>query len=47
MSSTLISISNTKQAIDDGIIPGKFINNRKTFQFPILEYIGTNKAIHQ
>ena len=47
MASTAVSILNTKQAIYDGIIPGKFIENRKIFQFPILEYIGTNKAIHQ
>ena len=47
MTSTSISISNTKEAIETGIIPGKFNETRKIFLFPLLEYIGTNKASHQ
>lgn len=46
MSSTAITIPNTLEAINNGVIPGKFSDDKTEFSFPTLAYIGSRGATH-
>ena len=47
MASTSVTISNTKEAIANGTIPGSFTDDRTSFMFPTLTYEGARGALHQ
>ena len=46
MASVAIHIPNTKVAIESGTIPGEFSEDRTTFKFPTLAYVGARGATH-